>query len=79
MTTVHATTATQKNVDGQSSKDWRGGLSVDNNIVGTSRNSCRYGLALYIWSAETASEFLVSQSPSHLENLTSSPYLVHLD
>jgi len=33
MTTVHATTATQKTVDGPSSKDWRGGRSVNNNII----------------------------------------------
>jgi len=29
MTTVHATTATQKTVDGPSNKDWRGGRSVN--------------------------------------------------
>ncbi|VCW27795.1 Glyceraldehyde-3-phosphate dehydrogenase A [Klebsiella variicola] len=27
MTTVHATTATQKTVDGPSHKDWRGGAA----------------------------------------------------
>ena len=29
MTTVHATTATQKTVDGPSKKDWRGGMLIE--------------------------------------------------
>jgi glyceraldehyde 3-phosphate dehydrogenase len=33
MTTVHATTATQKTVDGPSNKDWRGGRSAGTNII----------------------------------------------
>ena len=33
MTTVHATTATQKTVDGPSFKDWRGGRSALQNII----------------------------------------------
>lgn len=33
MTTVHATTATQKTVDGPSAKDWRSGRSAMNNII----------------------------------------------
>ncbi|QCI22159.1 type I glyceraldehyde-3-phosphate dehydrogenase [Buchnera aphidicola] len=36
MTTVHASTATQKVVDGASSKDWRGGRSVLQNIIPSS-------------------------------------------
>nr|ABK00063.1 cytosolic glyceraldehyde-3-phosphate dehydrogenase [Mesostigma viride] len=33
MTTVHATTATQKTVDGPSKKDWRGGRGILDNII----------------------------------------------
>ncbi|MBO6082021.1 MAG: type I glyceraldehyde-3-phosphate dehydrogenase, partial [Bacteroidales bacterium] len=33
MTTVHATTATQKTVDGPSAKDWRGGRAASGNII----------------------------------------------
>ena len=33
MTTVHATTATQKTVDGDSLKDWRGGRAAAGNII----------------------------------------------
>ena len=33
MTTVHATTATQKTVDGASKKDWRGGRAAAANII----------------------------------------------
>jgi len=41
MTTVHATTATQKTVDGPSSKDWRGGRSVNNNIIPSSTGAAK--------------------------------------
>ena len=36
MTTVHATTATQKTVDGVSKKDWRGGRAASTNIIPSS-------------------------------------------
>ncbi|RZC47257.1 hypothetical protein C5167_040212 [Papaver somniferum] len=36
MTTVHAMTATQKTVDGPSSKDWRGGRAASFNIIPSS-------------------------------------------
>jgi len=36
MTTVHATTATQKTVDGISAKDWRGGRAASANIIPSS-------------------------------------------
>ncbi|KAL1692598.1 glyceraldehyde-3-phosphate dehydrogenase [Schizophyllum commune] len=41
MTTVHATTATQKTVDGPSHKDWRGGRSVNNNIIPSSTGAAK--------------------------------------
>jgi len=41
MTTIHATTATQKTVDGPSSKDWRGGRSVINNIIPSSTGAAK--------------------------------------
>jgi len=41
MTTVHATTATQKTVDGPSMKDWRGGRSVNNNIIPSSTGAAK--------------------------------------
>lgn len=41
MTTVHATTATQKTVDGPSNKDWRGGRSVGNNIIPSSTGAAK--------------------------------------
>ncbi len=36
MTTVHATTATQKTVDGPAAKDWRGGRGILENIIPSS-------------------------------------------
>jgi glyceraldehyde 3-phosphate dehydrogenase len=41
MTTVHATTATQKTVDGPSSKDWRGGRGILENIIPSSTGAAR--------------------------------------
>ncbi|KAF8901012.1 glyceraldehyde 3-phosphate dehydrogenase [Gymnopilus junonius] len=41
MTTVHSTTATQKTVDGPSHRDWRGGRSVNNNIIPSSTGAAK--------------------------------------
>lgn len=41
MTTVHATTATQKTVDGPSSKDWRGGRAASGNIIPSSTGAAK--------------------------------------
>jgi glyceraldehyde 3-phosphate dehydrogenase len=41
MTTVHATTATQKTVDGPSKKDWRGGRAAASNIIPSSTGAAK--------------------------------------
>jgi len=41
MTTVHATTATQKTVDGPSHKDWRGGRAAGGNIIPSSTGAAK--------------------------------------
>ena len=41
MTTVHSTTATQKNVDGPSMKDWRGGRAASGNIIPSSTGAAK--------------------------------------
>jgi glyceraldehyde 3-phosphate dehydrogenase len=41
MTTVHAMTASQKTVDGPSSKDWRGGRAASGNIIPSSTGAAR--------------------------------------
>ena len=41
MTTIHATTATQRTVDGRSAKDWRGGRSAGVNIIPSSTGAAK--------------------------------------
>ena len=52
MTTVHATTATQKTVDGPSMKDWRGGRAAGGNIIPSSTGAAKAVTKVYLHSKE---------------------------
>ncbi|MDR0916222.1 MAG: type I glyceraldehyde-3-phosphate dehydrogenase, partial [Oscillospiraceae bacterium] len=41
MTTVHSITASQKTVDGKSTRDWRGGRAASNNIIPSSTGAAK--------------------------------------
>lgn len=62
MTTVHATTATQKTVDGPSKKDWRGGRAAAGNIIPSSTGAARQLVKLFL-------RLMVSLQVWHLEYL----------
>ena len=57
--TVHATTATQKTVDGPSRKDWRGGRSASANIIPAST-----GAAKAVGKVRVCAVFLAPKNPN---------------
>ena len=72
MTTVHAATATQKTVDGPSSKDWRGGRGILENIIPSSTGAAKaVGIVLPVLNKKlTGMAFRVPTSDVSVVDLT---------
>ena len=72
MTTVHAATATQKTVDGPSTKDWRGGRGILENIIPSSTGAAKaVGVVLPELNKKlTGMAFRVPTSDVSVVNLT---------
>ncbi len=72
MTTVHAATATQKTVDGPSSKDWRGGRGILENIIPSSTGAAKaVGKVIPALNKKlTGMAFRVPTSDVYVEDLT---------
>jgi len=75
MTTVHATTATQKTVDGPSSKDWRGGRGILENIIPSSTGAAKaVGVVIPELNKKlTGMSFRVPTSDVSVVDLTAEP------
>ena len=63
MTTVHATTATQKTVDGPSKKDWRGGRGAGANIIPSSTGAAKAVGKVSLCPAGSPCQALLFRSP----------------
>jgi glyceraldehyde 3-phosphate dehydrogenase len=71
MTTVHAATATQKTVDGPSTKDWRGGRGILENIIPSSTGAAKaVGVVIPELKKLTGMAFRVPTSDVSVVDLT---------